>query len=125
MEPEVGMLMIVACGIEAVLNEETAVFHLLGLAAGEVSLSLLGDDIGYVAALGLEVVSHRLRLVFARTVFENRGLRQCAHRIINPGSIDRRTVEHHTYLAGIKLEVRILHRTVAVKIRIVLPEKHQ
>lgn len=59
LEVEVGTLMVVACGVTAVLDIEVLAVGLLGGASGEIPLSLLGDDIGDVAALALEVVAHR------------------------------------------------------------------
>ena len=55
---EVGIVMVVACGITGVLDVVVVLVGLLGLSAGEIPLPLLCHHIGYVTALALEIIAH-------------------------------------------------------------------
>ena len=52
------MLMVVTSGIAAILDVIIVILGLLGDATREIAFALLGDNVGDVAALGLEVVLH-------------------------------------------------------------------
>ena len=50
--------MVIACGVYAIGYEILALRTLLGLSAGHVTLTLLGDDLVYVTLLSLKVVAY-------------------------------------------------------------------
>ncbi len=64
------VLVIVASCVLSVFEKVGIVGILFGFASGQVSLSLLGDNVGDECFLGIEVVFHRGGFVFAAGVFE-------------------------------------------------------
>ena len=125
LEIKVGMLVIVACGVLAVFDIERPVVHPLGTASLKEALVLLGDDSGYVSALCLEVIFHRLGLIFARLVLEHGATLRDTGGIHDSGGIDRAAVEFHADLSRVKLEILIFDCAVTVKIRIVETFEHK
>ena len=73
LEIEMRMLVVLAGGVFAVFHEESSILGALRLASGEVAVLLLGDDLGDVSPLGLEVILHGLRFIFARFILEHGG----------------------------------------------------
>ena len=72
LEVEVRVLMVITGGIAAILDVVVIVLGLLGDTASEEPLALLCDNVGNVAALGLEVIFHDARLVLAAIVLKHR-----------------------------------------------------
>ena len=114
LEVEVRMLMVVTGGVSAVLDVIIVILGLLGDAACEEAFTLLGDDVGGVAALGLEVVFHHLGLIFAAVVLEHRVTDQVAHCVGNADGLYLAAVHVHADLGSGHVDVSILDIAVTI-----------
>ena len=62
----------VACGVMSVGYVELILNAFLRRAAGKVAFALLGDNIGDIAFLGLEIIAHCGGLIVGAFFIENR-----------------------------------------------------
>ena len=125
LEIEVGMLVVVAGGVAAILDVIFIVGHLLGETAGEISLALLGDNILDKTLLRLEIVGHLLRLVFTARVVEHRGSHHLAGAIGAPDCIHDTGAHIHLNLVGREIDVAIFHHAAAIHERSVFADENQ
>ena len=122
---EVGMFVVVAGGVFAVLHVVGVVFHLLGLTACEVAFALLCDDVGDVAATCFEVVLHGFRLVVAALVFKDGRALDFANRVGTSDGINRAGVHVHLHFVGGEVNVLIFYVGIAVHKCRILSDHHE
>ena len=99
---------LVAGGVTTIFEINVIVGHLLGNATRHVPFALLGSDVTDEALGRLEVVGHGARLIFARTVLEDRfALEFSCNCVWNTIGMHERTVERKLKAFGIKGDVGI------------------
>ena len=106
--------MVVAGGVAAALQVVVLPFGFLCTAAGEVTLTLLGDYVCDVTALALEVVAHGGGLVARASLLEYRLTHHFAHRVLTPYGIDLAAVHVELDFSRIKFEVAIVNARLTV-----------
>ena len=116
--------MVVASSVLAVLHVVVAVVHLLGDAAREITLALLGHDILDESLLGLVVVGHLPRLILAAVVLKHRVALQLASSVGHAHGIDFVLVHVHVELLGSELHIAIVDCAGTKHVGIVLPVHH-
>ena len=115
--------MVVTGGVAAILNIIIVILGLLGNTACQEALALLGDDIGDVATLGLEVVLHYLGLILTAIVLEDGVALKLAHAIGHTDSLHLAAVHVHADLGSAHVNVPIQDFAVAVHHGMVAPEQ--
>ncbi len=116
--------MIVAGGVEAVLEIEGVFVYLFRCAARQKSFALLGDHVGDEAFLGLEVVAHGLRLVFGTLVVEHRGTLDIADTVGRTHGIDGAFGHIHLYAVGVEFYTAVCNLALSVDIGFALPDQN-
>ena len=106
--------MVITGGIFSVLDVIVVVLGLLGDATGQVALALFGDDVGDVAALGLEVVFHHARLIFAALILEHGLAVELTHTVKNSDGMNLAAVHVHADLSSRQVNVAIYDLGVTV-----------
>ena len=115
--------MVIASGVFTVLYIKGVLVYLLALTAGEITFTLLGDDIGYKSLLGLEVIAHCLSLVRGTVILKHRCALELADGVRCTVGIYRAVLQVHFYMVGIKLYLAVLH--MAFTIHICLTATHE
>ena len=108
------MLMVITGGVAAVLDVIVIIFGFLGDATSEEAFALLSDNVGNVAALGLEVVLHHPGLIFAAIVLEHRIAFEFAHTVGNADGLHLAAVHVHADLGCAHVDVAIENLAVAI-----------
>ena len=99
---------LVAGGVTTIFEIDVVVGHLLRNATRHVAFALLGSDVTDEALGRLEVVGHGARLIFARTVLEDRfALEFSRNGVGHTIGMHERTVERKLETLGIKGDVGI------------------
>ena len=111
--------MVVAGGVAAVLDVIVVILGLLGNAAGEIALALLGDDVGNITALCLEVVLHYAGLILAAIVLEHRFASQFADAVKDTDGLDLAAVHVHADLGRTHVDIAILDLAATIHHRMV------
>ena len=103
--------------IAAVLEVQLTIAAALGQLAGEVTVLLLGVNLGNDAFLRLEVEGHRVVLVSVATHLEHgSALQSAGGRITSTRCVDEATVEHHEDLLALQVHVLVFYVGIAVEI---------
>ena len=92
--------MVVAGSITAVLHKVSVILHFLRLATGQIAFTLLCHHISYVSPLGLEIVAHRFRLIFAALVLKHRRTYYLSCSVGTADGIHRAFLHIHLQLVG-------------------------
>ena len=109
--------MVVAGGITSVAYEETVVYILLGLAAGQITLALLGNHIGDITLLRGKVVAHCGGFVVGALVVEHRLARNFAERVGTAYGKNGVVAQIHLDFGGVELDVAVAHLSFAIHVR--------
>ena len=116
--------MIITSGVTAILDVIIIVLGLLGDATREEALALLGDNIGDVTALGLEVVLHDARLVLTAVILEYRHTREIAHTVRHTDGMHLTTVHVHADLRRRQIHVAIKDLALAIHRRMIASDEN-
>ena len=119
-----GVIVVVAGGVAAVLYIESVFVYFLCLSACQIAFALLGDYIGDVAVFRLEVVVHCFCFIRCPVVFEYGSAEEVADGVYAAHCIDGVVVEIHLDLFGIKFDVAIADFAVAIHECGVAPDEH-
>ena len=116
---EVGMFL-VAGRVASVAHIQFLVLSLLRLFAEDETFLLLRRHIGDETLLRVEVVGHRLRLIFVTTLFEHRFSLQHTRRVGHAVGIHQTAVKAHLDALGLQLDVLIVNLRITVEVGTVL-----
>ena len=111
-----GMIVVVACGVAAVFHIIVLPLALLCVSAGEESLALLGDHVGDIAALALEIVAHGAGIVGGAPLLEYGGADHRAGRVFGAHGVDLRFVHVEFDVGGGEFQVAVVDVAVAIHI---------
>ena len=90
--------MLVAGGIFTTHHIQDIVVHLLCTTGSYESLSLLGDHIGNIPFLGIEVITHRFRFVLLITILKQRVTELFTDRVETELGKHQAAVQAHLYI---------------------------
>ncbi len=119
-----GVVVVVAGGVTAVLDIESFVVDFLCLSACEVAFTLLGHNVGDEALFGLEIVAHGLGFVGRAVVLEHGCAESVADRVHTAHGIDIGIGEIHLYLLCVELESAVFDFGAAIHVCIAAADNH-
>ena len=92
------MLVVFTGRVSPVLDIIVVILGLLGDAASEEAFALLGDNVGNVAALGLEVLFHFAGFIFSTIVLKHRVTGEFSDRVKHTDGLHLAAVHVHADL---------------------------
>ena len=108
--------MLIASGITATHHIQDIALHLFRPSGRHVTLALLGDHVGDVTLLRLEVITHGLRLILLLAILEKRIAKLIPDRVEAEFGVHHTAVQVHLDQLGLQFYILVFNVSFSIQV---------